>query len=193
MTVNINVEGIDKDYPVPGIDNSSQGFRDNFNIIKTNFGVIKEEIIDIKNNNARIDQSNNFGNNKIIEAVLSNTTLETNIPGGTGDNTSVEVSWNSGMVHVITVDTIDGEIFPFTPLTVNLVNWPSQNNLYAKMTLIFKRNGTGERTVLWSPNVKKNDNIISDISAKPSKDVIVEVFTFNAGVDVYLNLIGDFE
>ena len=34
MASNINETGVNKDYPVAGQDNDSQGFRDNFNIIK---------------------------------------------------------------------------------------------------------------------------------------------------------------
>ena len=34
MASNINSDAIDKDYPVAGQDNDSQGFRDNFNTIK---------------------------------------------------------------------------------------------------------------------------------------------------------------
>ena len=37
MASNINDTGVNKDYPVAGQDNDSQGFRDNFNVIKDNF------------------------------------------------------------------------------------------------------------------------------------------------------------
>ena len=32
----INTNGINTNYPVPGVNNNSQGFRDNFAAIKTN-------------------------------------------------------------------------------------------------------------------------------------------------------------
>ena len=44
MASNINETGVNKDYPVAGQDNDSQGFRDNFNIIKNNFVAAKTEI-----------------------------------------------------------------------------------------------------------------------------------------------------
>ena len=37
MSSNINPNNIDTAYPVAGQDNDSQGFRDNFTNIKTNF------------------------------------------------------------------------------------------------------------------------------------------------------------
>ena len=44
MASNINDTGVNKDYPVAGQDNDSQGFRDNFNVIKDNFVAAKSEI-----------------------------------------------------------------------------------------------------------------------------------------------------
>ena len=34
----INTNGLDVNYPIPGVNNNSQGFRDNFTSIKTNLG-----------------------------------------------------------------------------------------------------------------------------------------------------------
>lgn len=48
MTSNINPNNINGNYPVAGQDNDSQGFRDNFTNIKTNFGLAKNEIDDLQ-------------------------------------------------------------------------------------------------------------------------------------------------
>jgi hypothetical protein len=45
---NINTNSIDTNYPVPGQNNSSQGFRDNFTGIKINLNAAAEEISDIQ-------------------------------------------------------------------------------------------------------------------------------------------------
>ena len=50
MTSAINTNGINVNYPVPGINNSSQGFRDNFSAIKTDLNVAATEITDLQNN-----------------------------------------------------------------------------------------------------------------------------------------------
>jgi hypothetical protein len=50
MTSAINTNGINVNYPVPGINNSSQGFRDNFAAIKTDFNITATEITDLQNN-----------------------------------------------------------------------------------------------------------------------------------------------
>jgi len=48
MASSINTSNIDGAYPVAGQDNSSQGFRDNFTNVKTNFGYAKSELEDLQ-------------------------------------------------------------------------------------------------------------------------------------------------
>ena len=50
MTSAINTNGINVNYPVPGINNSSQGFRDNFSAIKTDLNTAATEITNLQNN-----------------------------------------------------------------------------------------------------------------------------------------------
>ena len=50
MTSAINPNLIDGAYPVAGQDNNSQGFRDNFTNIKTNFQYAENEINDLQTN-----------------------------------------------------------------------------------------------------------------------------------------------
>lgn len=45
----INTNGIDGNYPVPGVNNNSQGFRDNFTSIKNNLNIAGTEITDLQN------------------------------------------------------------------------------------------------------------------------------------------------
>lgn len=45
----INTNGIDTNYPVPGQNNSSQGFRDNFAQIRNNLNTAANEITDLQN------------------------------------------------------------------------------------------------------------------------------------------------
>lgn len=49
MTSQINPNNIDGNYPVAGVDNNSQGFRDNFTNTKTNFQYALNEINDLQN------------------------------------------------------------------------------------------------------------------------------------------------
>jgi hypothetical protein len=49
MSSSINTNGINTNYPVPGENNSTQGFRDNFASIKNNLNTASSEITDIQN------------------------------------------------------------------------------------------------------------------------------------------------
>jgi hypothetical protein len=66
MTSQINPNNVDGTYPVAGQPNNTQGFRDNFTNIKTNFSYAETEITDLQNNS-------------IFKAALAGTTLNNNM------------------------------------------------------------------------------------------------------------------
>ena len=66
MTSQINPNNVDGTFPVAGQPNNTQGFRDNFTNIKTNFSYAGTEITDLQNNG-------------IFKAALSGTTLNNNM------------------------------------------------------------------------------------------------------------------
>lgn len=73
MTSQINTNGINVNYPVPGENNSSQGFRDNFAQIKTNLNTGATEITDLQNKvvlKAALD--NGVLNNDMANTLISN-------------------------------------------------------------------------------------------------------------------------
>ena len=69
----INTNGINVNYPVPGENNSSQGFRDNFGQIRTNLNTAATEISDLQTKvvlKAALD--NSVLNNDMANAQISN-------------------------------------------------------------------------------------------------------------------------
>jgi hypothetical protein len=66
MTSQINPNNIDGLYPVAGQPNNTQGFRDNFTNIKTNFQTAATEITDLENKG-------------VFKAALTGTTLDNNM------------------------------------------------------------------------------------------------------------------
>lgn len=48
MSSNINYEAIDATYPIAGVDNSTQGFRDNFTAIRNGLATASNEIGDLQ-------------------------------------------------------------------------------------------------------------------------------------------------
>lgn len=77
MTSAINYNNIDGTYPVAGQDNSSQGFRDNFTNIKSNFESAYDEITDLQNKVLLKSPLNNgIFNNDMQGNVITNPTLQ---------------------------------------------------------------------------------------------------------------------
>ena len=69
----INTNGIDVNYPVPGKNNSSQGFRDNFAQIKTNINTAANEITDLQNKAVlKAALENSVLNNDMANTLISN-------------------------------------------------------------------------------------------------------------------------
>ena len=66
MTSQINPNDINGDYPVAGVSNNTQGMRDNFTNIKTNFQYAEDEINDLQSKS-------------VFKAALTGTTLDNNM------------------------------------------------------------------------------------------------------------------
>jgi hypothetical protein len=120
MTSAINPQNIDGAYPVAGQDNDSQGFRDNFTNIKTNFQFAAAEITDLQNN-------------AVLKSALTGTTLNNNMGGSILSNaqlqdmseTRVALGTTSG---TITLNYAAGPYYTVTTsgsVTVAFTNFPA--------------------------------------------------------------------
>jgi hypothetical protein len=119
MTSQINPNNVDGTYPVAGQPNNTQGFRDNFTNIKTNFSYAETEITDLQNNG-------------IFKAALSGTTLNNNM----ADNLIYavklqDVSYtyvqNTASAGSIPIDYSAGQyqlISTTGPISLSFANWP---------------------------------------------------------------------
>lgn len=129
MASSINPNDIDGAYPVAGQDNNSQGFRDNFTNIKTNFTAAANEITDLQNK-------------VILKAPLTGTTLDNNMGGSllydaliqdfsaqkvTVAETSGSISINYASGHYQSITT-SGSI------SLSFINWPA-NGTYGYIKL----------------------------------------------------------
>jgi hypothetical protein len=123
MASNINPNNIDTTYPVAGQDNDSQGFRDNFTNIKTNFTEAQTELGDLQSK-------------VIVKSALTGTTLDNDFDGAivadakiqgfretvnalgsvTGSNT---LNYNSGHYHTLTTTGSVTLAFSNLPATAN--------------------------------------------------------------------------
>lgn len=130
MASNINPNNIDNAYPIAGQDNDSQGFRDNFTNIKTNFEYAEEEIDDLQSK-------------VLLKSALTGTSLDNDLSGAVIQNaklqgtrfTKVDTDATAGNVSV---DFSSGSYHRIGTVTGNVVlgfsNIPSSGN-YAEWTV----------------------------------------------------------
>jgi len=202
MVSNISTANIDTDYPKPGEDNSSVGFRTNFTAIKENFDSARGEIEDLQVNTARTDTVNSFNGNIILNANLQAVTSAVFEIGSTQSDT--EVNFLNGSYQ--TIEASDD-------ITLTLTGWPEDKKL-GKITLALLSNG-GSRTISFAlastGEIKRNSGIPVELydssngfnvkigefpqSIQVPNDtdpVIVEFWTINGGDTVFANYVGQF-
>jgi hypothetical protein len=199
MASNIDDVSINSEYPIAGQDNDSQGFRDNFGIIKNNFVATKSEIEDLQDNTAKKNEANNFLGNNITNANIVNVSEELNA-GGTLSS-SQDVNFTLGPVQTFTVG---GDI------TLTTTDWPESGKV-GKVRLILINDGedriltigteagsslkfnarwpnkTGTGTEQ-DPYVFTN-NVTIDSDSDP---VIIDFMTYNQGSSIFVDYIGKF-
>lgn len=181
---NINYIEIDEDFPKLGINNSSQGFRDNFATIKNSLAAAKGEIENLELNTARLDESNNFNRNNIVNANFVNCTDELFV-GGTVNSTTL-VQFNNGPYQTYVVDQ---------SLQFTLDGFPPSGKV-GKLTIqLF---GTGVSKVVTfalsgNTTIKKSANVPATISvSSPTNPIIIEFWTYDGGTTVFMNYLGAF-
>lgn len=123
MSSSINPNDIDGTYPVAGQDNDSQGFRDNFTNIKTNFQYAEDEINDLQNNvllkAALTGQTlDNNMNDALLYAAKIQDFSATRVAFGTVTaGATVAVDYSAGHYQTVTTSGAGGIILSFS-------NWP---------------------------------------------------------------------
>lgn len=108
---------INVNYPVPGQDNDSQGFRTNFSKIQSALNVAGDEITKIQLNSVNLNGQNDFGNNIIKKAAFLNCSDVSYT--GTPVNGIISVDLNNGGYQRFTISStgtyninIVGESYP---------------------------------------------------------------------------------
>jgi len=129
----INFGSVDATYPVAGQDNNSQGFRDNFGVIKTGLGQASTEITALQNNAAFKNSANDFGQNVLSNAVYK-TFYGTALDLGTVV-TNTDISLTGGPLQSITLAT---------NATLTFKNWPSTGK-WASICLMIYSDQTAVR------------------------------------------------
>ena len=199
MASNINDTGVNSNYPVAGQDNDSQGFRDNFTVISSNFVAAKAEIEALQTNSAVKNADNNFLGNSIINADFKNTT-ETAYVAGSTVNTSQNINLDNGAYQEFTVGA---------DITLTLANWSSTTAKTGRIRLHIKSDQTPgsatNRTVTFASNagggtIKTNNNwptgdltAVIGAPAGASTFYAFEFVSYDSGATVWAEYLGSYQ
>lgn len=185
----VEFQNIDEEFPIAGQDNDSQGFRDNFAIIKEALQNSSIELTDLLTYTARKDQANDFNGETLQNASLLNVSEDAYNTDTLQTDTNIE--WTDGSYQNVTIGIEE--------ITLILGEWP-ENGKLGKMRLVLRTNSNLQRvinlqaantgTIRVSPNwpaggLKTTANI-----ATP---VIIDVWTSDGGSTIFAEYIGEFE
>ena len=174
MASNILTADINELYPVAGKDNDSQGFRDNFKLIKTGLTTAASEITTLQTNTAKLDAGNDFNGNNISEANFIANSEEVFVTDEIAF--SQNIRFINGHYQILTVG---GDV------TLTLTDWPASGKL-GKMRLAVKGDGASgalKTDASWPENF---------LAASASDPIIIDFWSADAGLTVYGQYHGQF-
>ena len=184
MASNILTTDIDELYPVAGSDNDSQGFRDNFRLVKTGLATAASEITDLETTRAKLNASNDFNGNVIREANFVANTEEAY--GPIEVSSSQNLRFVNGHYQLITVKA---------DVTLTLVDWPETGKL-GKIRCAVKGDGTSRLVVFdaGANRVLKTDTAWPDsfLAISETDPIFIDLWSSDGGLTVYGQYQGQF-
>lgn len=195
MASNIISGTIDGAYPVAGVDNDTQGFRDNFTIIKTGLATAASEITSLQNNTAKLNESNDFNGSVISDANMTLNTQKYHNVGTviTGQN----ISFLNGHYQSVGINLAQD----VNTVNFALADWPERDHL-AKMTVIMTGNDTaktvtftveGGGVIKYDNNYPRVNGVATATVDSSENPIVIDFWTYNQGNTVYAEYRGRFE
>jgi len=189
---NINSADIDELFPVAGQDNDSQGFRDNFSLIKTALATAKSEITTLETTTAQgvaydsATNTNDFNGNVVREANMIANTEEAYV-SDVIESTN-DVTFANGHYQIITI----GE-----DVTLTLTGWPASGKA-GKMRILLRTDDGATKTITWALSgggvLKTDSSWPGTFNVTSTNDpIIVDFWTSDAGTVVYGQYLGQFD
>lgn len=201
MTSNINSATIDETFPVAGKDNDTQGFRNNFGIIKSNFATAKEEITNLQDTAAKLNVANNFVGNTIIDAKLQQVTdlFVSKSNNNLTETAEANISYLTAPYQRLRINTLS------STYTINLTDWPTGTNDRVYKLTVELLSTSGNKTISWastgmtsaagfktSSNWPTTFTVLGAASETVANPIIVEFWTYDGGATVFANYLGPF-
>lgn len=175
---------IDPAFPIAGRDNNSQGFRDNFDNIKTGLTNAVSALTGLNTNTPKLDADNNF-NGKVIENAETR-----QVYGSVLNNGSTPISE--------LIDLRQAQYFTYTinaSLTLTFSQWPAADK-FAKFYIDVKSDGTARTLTFASTSgtivPATGLTLPYNLSADGTIRYVFEVWTVNGGNTIFIKLTGEF-
>ena len=185
----VEFQNIDEEFPIAGQDNDSQGFRDNFAIIKEGLQNSSDELTELLTYAARKDQANDFNGETLQNASLLNISEDAYNTDTLQTDTNIE--WTDGLYQNVAIGIEE--------ITLVLGEWP-ENGKLGKMRLVLRTNSNLQRVVnLQAANtgtirVSQNWPVGGlKTTANIATPVIIDVWTSDGGSTIFAEYIGEFE
>lgn len=188
MASQINYESINEAYPVAGQDNNSQGFRDNFNLIKLGLETASGEITNLQTNTAKVNTDNNFLGNLLSNAEIRQLTH------------SVASLGTLGVINSSTlVDVRDADYFHATiaaTVTITFGNW-GIDGVARRIWLKLRSDGTSQGVNFATTGggqvyVSNNMTLPFSTNANSDERYIFELHTIDGGDEVFVQYLGTY-
>jgi hypothetical protein len=190
----INFISINENFPIPGQDNDTQVFRDNFDAIKKGLRTASDEITDIQDNGARKDEENDFFKNELKNLVLSKASVKIQNYGSPITNSEQEINFIQGLHHILRVGN---------DLNLKFVGFPGDTTIsvadlltgMGKITLEIYGDGIA-RTLSFNQSsgtiVKICDFPATPLTVQSGSDpILLEVWRYNSNI-IFIKYLGQF-
>lgn len=195
MASNINYQDINEAFPIAGVDNDSQGFRDNFGTIRNSLQSAKSEVDALQLSTVKNNVDNLMNFNKIQQVELSQAQFGFNSIGTVQSNSLIEYNRGHYQAMELTYDTNT-----LSNVTLTFSNWPDVG--YGKIVLQLTSNAGDARNVVWDTenagSFKYSTAFTAFLTAgdfvinSATTETLIEAWTYNGGQTVYLDYKGQF-
>jgi hypothetical protein len=180
MSSNINsiANRIDAAFPVAGVDNSSQGFRDNFAAIKLAFSTATNEISDLQLTAAQVNQVNDF---QFTEGSIKRAKIQNSGYRALATGISVLDYSQANYYGITTTNSAD---------TYSVTNWPDLG-IYAQLRLEITAPSTSTHEVSFeavSGTIKSDVELPETLNSGTTH--VYDVWTTDNGYTVFVHKVG---
>jgi hypothetical protein len=176
---------IDPTFPIAGRDNNSQGFRDNFDNIKTGMTNMVSALTGLNTRTPKLDENNDF-NGQVIENAELRQVYGSVLNNGT-TNTNENIDLRQGQYFTYTINA---------NLTLTFSQWPAADK-YAQFYVDCKSDGTA-RTLTFattSGTIVPHPSLTLPYNLSANADIrsIFSVWSVDGGNKVFIRLVADFD